>query len=452
MKSVVLEIKGKFAAVLSDDGSIKKVKNRNYAVGQEIWSIQKEEDLKMKNLPITKKMALCASCAAIMLFGTGAGVWVYAAPYSYVSLDVNPSIEYTLNRLDRVIKVKAVNDDGQAILDELNMTDLKNKTIEDAILATVQQISNEGYFEESNTEPVTATASEAVEGSNETAEPVTATASEAAKEGNETAEPATATASQAMENSGTDTQWGKAIDGGIVITVSGGNRKISDKFVLEIREAVEKLVDETVEVEVSSVGLERVREARTLGVTPGKLNLVEKLKSSAGDPDSIVIEEWLNRPVKDIMKEIKKNRKTAVAEQPETTSEAASPSDAVSNTMSQETSGAGNPSAEESKAADVTRKEKPSQSMKPDKTEKTAQEKETKSQLKEDIKVNQEGDKQEKAEVKEQSKEVKESEKTQSKDEKQESKADSDKSSDEVKEKQETPVKKSNPGNSKKGS
>lgn len=434
MKSVVLEIKGKFAAVLSDDGSIKKVKNRNYAVGQEIWSIQKEEDLKMKNLPITKKIALCASCAAIMLFGTGAGVWVYAAPYSYVSLDVNPSIEYTLNRLDRVIKVKAVNDDGQAILAEVNMTDLKNKTIEDAILATVQQISNEGYFEESNIEPVTATASEA------------------AKEGNEPAEPATATASQAMKNSGTDTQWGKAIDGGIVITVSGGNRKISDKFVLEIREAVEKLVDETVEVEVSSVGLERVREARTLGVTPGKLNLVEKLKSSAGDPDSIVIEEWLNRPVKDIMKEIKKNRKTAVAEQPETTSEAASPSDAVSNTMSQETSGAGNPSAEESKAADVTRKEKPSQSMKPDKTEKTAQENETKSQLKEEIKVNQEGDKQEKAEVKEQSKEVKESEKTQSKDEKQESKDDSDKSFNEVKEKQETPVKKSNHGNSKKGS
>ena len=442
MKSVVLEIKGKFAAVLSDDGSIKKVKNKNYAVGQEIWSIQKEEDLKMKKLPVMKKMALCASCAAIMLFSAGAGVWVYAAPYSYVSLDVNPSIEYTLNRLDRVIKVEAVNDDGQAILDELNMTDLKNKSIEDAILATVQQISNEGYFTKSNSEQVTATASEAVEDSNEAAGMVTATASEAAEDGNETAEPAAATASQAMI---------KSVDGGIIITVSGGNRKISDNFVLEIREAVEKLVDETVEVEVSSVGLERVREARTLGVTPGKLNLVEKLKSSASDPDSIVIQEWLNRPVKDIMKEIKKNRKTAVTEQPETTSQTASASEALFNTMNEETKGAGNPSAEEGKTADVTRKEKPSQSMKPDKTEKTAEEKETK--------VKQEGDKQEKAEGIEQSKEAKASEKTQSKDEKQESKeqskkekTDSDKSSDEVKEKQETPVKKSNPGNSKKGS
>lgn len=451
MKSVVLEIKGKFAAVLSDDGSIIKIKNRNYTVGQEIWSIQKEEDLKMKKLPVMRKMALCASCAAIMLFSAGAGVWVYAAPYSYVSLDVNPSIEYTLNRLDRVIKVEAVNDDGQAILDELNMTDLKNKSIEDAILATVQQISNEGYFTKSNSEQVTATASEAVEDSNEAAGMVTATASEAAEDGSETVEPAAATASQAMENRDTDSQWSKSVDGGIVITVSGGNRKISDKFVLEIREAVEKLVDETVEVEVSSVGLERVREARTLGVTPGKLNLVEKLKSSASDPDSIVIQEWLNRPVKDIMKEIKKNRKTAVTEQPETTSQTASASEAVFNTMNEETKGAGNPSAEEGKAVDVTRKEKPSQSMKPDKTEKTAEEKETK--------VKQEGDKQEKAEGIEQSKEAKASKKTQFKDEKQESKeqskkekTDSDKSSDEVKEKQETPVKKSNPGNSKKGS
>lgn len=434
MKSVVLEIKGKFAAVLSDDGGIKKVKNKNYVVGQEIWSIQKEEDFKMKKITITKRMALCASCAAIMLFGTGTGVWAYAAPYSYVSLDVNPSIEYTLNRLDRVIQVKAVNDDGQAILDELRLTDLKNKSIEDAILATVKQISNEGYFKESNPEPVTATASEA-------------------------AVPVTATASQAMENSGTDTHWGKSIDGGIVITVSGGNRKISDKFVLEIRETVEKFVDETVEVEVSSVGLERVQEARTLGVTPGKLNLVEKLKSSASEPDSIVIEEWINRPVKDIMKEIKKNRKTAAAEQSETTSEAASESDTVLNTMNEETLGSGNPSAEDGKAAQVTRKEKPSQSMKPEKTEKTAQEKETKSQLKEEININQEGDKQEKAEVKEQSKAVKESETIQSKDEKQESKeqskkekADSDKNSDEVKVNHDTPVKKSNPSNLKKGS
>nr|WP_314466448.1 anti-sigma factor domain-containing protein [uncultured Clostridium sp.] len=450
MKSVVLEIKGKFAAVLSDDGSIKKVKNKNYMVGQEIWSIQKEEDLKMKKLPITKKMALCASCAAIMLFSTGAGVWAYAAPYSYVSLDVNPSIEYTLNRLDRVIKVKAVNDDGQAILDELKLSDLKNKSIENAILATVQQISNEGYFKGSNSEPVTATASQAAEGSNKTAGTVTATASEAAKNGDETAEPVTATASQAMENSGTDTHWIKSIEGGIVITVSGGNRKISEKFVLEIREAVENLVDETVEVEVSSVGLERVQEARALGVTPGKLNLVEKLKASASDPASIVIEEWLNRPVKDIMKEIKNNRKTAVAEQQETTSQPASASEAVSGKVNEETSGSGNPSAESVKAADVTRKEKSSESM---------EGKETRSQQKEEIKANQEGDKQEKAEIKEQSKEVKESEKAQSKDEKQESKEskeskkekdESGNSSDKANEKQETPVKKSNPGNSKK--
>ncbi|MDW2799192.1 hypothetical protein RZO55_16585 [Clostridium boliviensis] len=432
MKSVVLEIKGKYAAVLSDDGSIKKVKNKNYGVGQEIWSIQKKGDFIMKKLSVTKKMALCASCAAIMLFS--AGVWAYAAPYSYVSLDVNPSIEYTLNRLERVIKVNAVNDDGQAILAELNMADLKNKSIEDAISVTVQQISNEGYFKENNLIPMTATASEAL------------------KAGEETAEPVRATASQATENNGTDSQWEKTIDGGIVITVSGGNSKVSDKVVSEIREAVKKVVAGSVEVEVSSVGLARVQEARTLGVTPGKLNLVEKLKSSASEPDKIVIEEWLNRPVKDIMKEIKKNRKTAVAKQPETTSGTASPSDAVSNTVSEETSSAVKSLEGNGKAADVSGKMKPSERIKPDKAEKAPQEKETEKQLKEEIKINQESVKQEKAELKEQSKEIKESERVQSKEEKQGSKTDSDKSSDDIKEKKETPVKKSNQGNSKKGS
>ncbi|NKN98478.1 hypothetical protein HF635_12405, partial [Weissella cibaria] len=138
------------------------------------------------------------------------------------------------------------------------MADLKNKSIEDAISVTVQQISNEGYFKENNLIPMTATASEAL------------------KAGEETAEPVRATASQATENNGTDSQWEKTIDGGIVITVSGGNNKVSDKVVSEIREAVKKVVAGSVEVEVSSVGLARVQEARTLGVTPGKLNLVEK--------------------------------------------------------------------------------------------------------------------------------------------------------------------------------
>ncbi len=443
MKSVVVEIKGKFAAVLSDDGSIKKVKNRNYVVGQTIRSIQKEEVMKMKKkkLHITKKMAFCTACVTLMLLCSGAGVWAYAAPYSYVSLDVNPSIEYTLNRLDRVIKVRAVNDDGQSILDELNIADLNNKSIEEAILATVQQISNEGYFTGSNPEPVTATASEAAEDSDTAEEPVTATASEAAEdsdtakepvtataseaaEDSDTAkEPVTATASEAEEDSNTAAETVKSIDGGIVIIVSSRNSKLSDRFVIEIRESVEGFVSDTVEVEVSSVGLERVKEARALGVTPGKLNLVEKLKASASDPDSIAIEEWLNKPVKDIMKEIKKNRETTAAVQPEPSYEPATSSNALPGNMNEEALDISGSSDETGNAADMTRNGNASNKMRTDNTGKTGEKNELKNQLKEEIKAKQEGDKQQKAEIKVQNKEVKESEKAQNKEVKESEKA-----------------------------
>ncbi len=60
--------------------------------------------------------------------------------------------------------------------------------------------------------------------------------------------------------------------------------------------------EDDVQVEAISVGLERVQQAREMGVTPGKLNLVEKLRDSAPNPEDIDIEEWLDNSVKDIMK------------------------------------------------------------------------------------------------------------------------------------------------------
>lgn len=299
MKSLVVEIKGKFAAVLSDDGSVIKVRNRNYAVGQEILLEkaayqpkegnefgllleEKEKGMIMNKLHLTKKLAVCAACVVILLLCSGTVAWAYTSPYSYVSLDVNPSIYYTLNRFDQVINVKAVNDDGKIILEKIKIAGLKHKSIEKAIITTVERISKEGYFTRNNTQAVTGSAIEIPNNTNTGAKVVTGSAI--------------------------------SIDGGIVITVSSGNAKLSHGLVKDIRKTVKAFVKENkenVEVEVSSVGLERVKEARELGVTPGKLNLVEKLKQSAADPNSIKVEEWLNKPVKDIMKEIKKNRKAA---------------------------------------------------------------------------------------------------------------------------------------------
>lgn len=224
--------------------------------------------MKIQKVNFTKKLVLGIASVAVLGLTTSVGAWAYTTPYSYVSLDVNPSIEYTLNRFERVIDVKAVNDDGQVIINEIDIDGLNHQSIEKAILKTVDQISQDGYFTENAANAVTGSAIVIGDGTTSV----------------------------------------KTIDGGLVITISNQDTVISEELAKELREAVDDFVNANVEVEVTSVGYERVQEAKELGVTPGKLNLVEKLKASAENPDSIVLEEWLNKPVKDIMKAIKENK------------------------------------------------------------------------------------------------------------------------------------------------
>lgn len=269
MKAVVVEIKDRFAAILSEDGCISKVKDRHYMIGQEI-------EMKKERIHITKKLAICAASAAMFILASGTGVLAYQTPYSYVSLDVNPSIEFTVNRFDRVIDVTAVNDDGEAILDNINLKDLNNKTITKAIVNTVGQIADDGYF----------SGDVLVSGGTNVV-----------------------TSAAITMDGGLDIK----INGAIVIATSSKDPDKSDELANELEDAIEEETGDGVEVDVISVGLERVQKARELGVTPGKLNLVEKLQASSADPDSIVLEEWLNKPVKEIMKATKENRKAAKA-------------------------------------------------------------------------------------------------------------------------------------------
>jgi hypothetical protein len=245
MKAVIVEIKNGNAAVLSDDGCIKTIKNNNYEIGQVI-------QISSPKLHLSKKFAaLAASAAALVVFSVG--TWAYASPYSYVSVDVNPSIEYTLNRFNRVLNIKATNDDGEELLDEISLDNLKNQTIKDAITATVQQIADTGYFNSD-------------------------------------------------------------MDGGIVITTSGQNENKAAELAQVLEQTVIEKVVETgddIQIEAYNVSLERVEQAHELGVTPGKLNLIEKLQAASSDPTAVDIDEWIDKPVREIMKATKDIKKAA---------------------------------------------------------------------------------------------------------------------------------------------
>lgn len=88
---------------------------------------------------------LAAACLAVLLTGGIGGYQVIRTPVSYISIDVNPSIELALNRLDRVVSAAAYNEDGEIVLDGVSV---RGKTYVDAIDAIVESDAMSGYLTE----------------------------------------------------------------------------------------------------------------------------------------------------------------------------------------------------------------------------------------------------------------------------------------------------------------
>ena len=63
------------------------------------------------------RIAAIAACLALVACLIG-GVADFLRPVAYVGIDVNPSVELTLNRFDIVVGTHALNDDGQQTLDK----------------------------------------------------------------------------------------------------------------------------------------------------------------------------------------------------------------------------------------------------------------------------------------------------------------------------------------------
>lgn len=70
-----------------------------------------------------------AACACLLLVLLG-GRWLYFTPTAAISIDINPSLELSVNRFDRVISVTGFNEDGQALS---NTLDVKYKNYAQAV-------------------------------------------------------------------------------------------------------------------------------------------------------------------------------------------------------------------------------------------------------------------------------------------------------------------------------
>ena len=139
-KAVVLEIQGKYAAVLIHDGTVKKLRNNGYSVGQEI-------DLGEPAVHFSKqRLARAAAVAAAVLAVSGSGL-VYASEtvmaYSTVTVTIDDTeMELTLNRRDEVIKATALDDSGSAIAEKLEISRLRRKSLDETVSELAEPAKN----------------------------------------------------------------------------------------------------------------------------------------------------------------------------------------------------------------------------------------------------------------------------------------------------------------------
>lgn len=94
---------------------------------------------------VCRYSAVCAVALAVF-FGIGS-YRVFNTAVSYISIDINPSVELALNRFDNVVEASAYNEDGA---EALNGLDLKGKPYTEAIDSLLKNSEFISCLEENN--------------------------------------------------------------------------------------------------------------------------------------------------------------------------------------------------------------------------------------------------------------------------------------------------------------
>lgn len=78
-------------------------------------------------------------CLILLIVGN----YFLNTPYSYVSIDINPSIILTTNRLNRVIEIKSLNNDAKLLLKDLK---IKNMEVNNANSLIIKKAIDLGFI------------------------------------------------------------------------------------------------------------------------------------------------------------------------------------------------------------------------------------------------------------------------------------------------------------------
>jgi len=114
-KGILLEVEGRSGVVLTPKGEFKRVPLPHSA-----FDIGSEIAYKETTTPRWGWIAAAAAVLLMLVSPVGYNAWTLAQPAALVMIEINPSIQLTVNGREQVIKAEGLNADGLMILEGIN--------------------------------------------------------------------------------------------------------------------------------------------------------------------------------------------------------------------------------------------------------------------------------------------------------------------------------------------
>ena len=158
MNYLVMETHPAYAVVLDEGGRFLKAANLRYQVGDTVRDIVELRRPRGQRLALWKPLsgvAGLAACLCIVFFGYYQPNFV---PYGALRIQINPDVELTLSRTDRVLELEGLNEDGQDLINGYNYS---GKDREDVAGELVERAIDLGYLSGGETVSITVTSADA---------------------------------------------------------------------------------------------------------------------------------------------------------------------------------------------------------------------------------------------------------------------------------------------------
>lgn len=158
MSYLVMEVHPAYAVVLDEEGRFLKAANLRYQVGDTVQNIVELKKPKARSTSLWKSLsglAVAAACLCLVFFG-----WYqpnYTA-YGTLRIQINPDVEMTISRTDRVLGLEGLNEDGEDLIEGYSY---KGKDRETAANELVERAIHMGYLSNGETVSITISSADA---------------------------------------------------------------------------------------------------------------------------------------------------------------------------------------------------------------------------------------------------------------------------------------------------